>query len=161
MLLTNWGYFFKPIKFYYVRDTFIILCWRPLYMWASWHSITVLLLSKTWAVPHSSRLDRSCQHHSNCTDPLLLHKQPSVRPSWDTASVLYRSVAQALDHRKVRKAPGDNMCSPHEKDERKCAKGHQNVSVWMNVPTQKATTLALKDVLSVVVLFKRWSFVMP
>lgn len=47
------------------------------------------------------------------------------------------------------------MCSPHEKDERKCAKGHQNVSVWMNVPTQKATTLALKDVLSVVVLFKR------
>lgn len=38
-------------------------------------------------MPHS-RLDLSCQHNSNCTDPVSLHKQPTIRPSWDSALVL-------------------------------------------------------------------------
>lgn len=122
----------------------------------------------TWVTMSHSKLDLSCQHHSNCTDP-----RPCIK-------TLYKAFlghclshtqisAQAFEHWKVRKAPRGNTWSGKQMlfpmtDQRRYPKWHQTVSWnewangWTSLPRMQ-TPLDLEDVLYVVILFKEWSFV--
>ena len=104
------------------------------------------------------------------TTPLSLHEQPSIRPSWDTASVVTQirspqllSTERLEKHHMAVVWEIKYFVFPTRKTTEVTPKGAPDCCLvrmsLMDEHPKKATLFGFRDVPCVVVLFKEWSFV--